>query len=61
MGDSALTIANAGTAHVRVVVYAGERQDISIVSYGPFIGETTNEIERSIDRYRAGTFRSYTS
>jgi redox-sensitive bicupin YhaK (pirin superfamily) len=43
------------------LVYAGERQGISIVSYGPFIGETPNDIERSIDRYRAGTFRSYTS
>jgi quercetin 2,3-dioxygenase len=60
-GDSSLTIANAGSRCMRVLVYAGERQSVSLVSYGPFIGETPNDIERSIDRYRAGTFRSYTS
>ena len=59
-GDTQLAIANPGTAAARVLVYAGERQQVSLVSYGPFIGETREDIERSIDRYRAGTFRSYT-
>lgn len=56
-----LVLANDGDAVARVLLYAGERQGVSLVSYGPFIGDTARDIERSIERYRAGEFRSYTS
>jgi hypothetical protein len=56
-----LALANTGESVARVLLYAGERQGVSLVSYGPFIGDTAQDIERSIERFRAGEFRSYTS
>jgi redox-sensitive bicupin YhaK (pirin superfamily) len=58
-GDGVLTMANEGPESMRLLLYAGERQEIPIVSYGPFIGDTTDDIQRSFERYRAGTFRRY--
>jgi redox-sensitive bicupin YhaK (pirin superfamily) len=58
-GGSVLAIANRGNAPLRVLLYAGERQGVPIVSYGPFIGESRADIVRSIERYQAGTFQRY--
>ena len=55
-GETELRITNTGTAPLRVLLYAAERQGISITWYGPFIGDTQADIARSIERYRAGTF-----
>jgi redox-sensitive bicupin YhaK (pirin superfamily) len=58
-GDSTLTIAQAGAGKLRVLLYAGERQNIPIVSYGPFIGDSLEDIVRAFEGYRSGTFRKY--
>jgi redox-sensitive bicupin YhaK (pirin superfamily) len=58
-GDSVLTLANEGPAPMRLRLYAGERQGVPIFSYGPFIGDTGRDIERSFQQYRAGTFQRY--
>lgn len=58
-GESVLTLENDGTTPLRVLFYAGQRQNVSIVSYGPFIGESEEDIVRSIEQYRTGTFRRY--
>lgn len=55
-GDTALRIANGGAAPMRVLLYAGERQNTPIAWYGPFIGDTREDIVRSFERYQAGTF-----
>jgi quercetin 2,3-dioxygenase len=60
LGDrSVVTMANEGPQPMRLLFYAGERQNIPIVSHGPFIGDTPEDIARSFERYRAGTFRRY--
>lgn len=59
-GDSELALANPTDAPARVLVYAGERQNVSLVSYGPFIGESEGDIVRSIERFKTGAFRDYT-
>lgn len=59
-GPSELLLENTGAVAARVLLYAGERQSVSLVSYGPFIGESENDIAGSIERYKAGTFRDYT-
>jgi redox-sensitive bicupin YhaK (pirin superfamily) len=58
-GDGSLRISNAGEGKLRLVLYAGAPQATPIVSYGPFIGDTPEDILRSFERYRAGTFRRY--
>jgi redox-sensitive bicupin YhaK (pirin superfamily) len=58
-GSSTLVIAQAGIGGLRLLLYAGERQNIPIVSYGPFIGDTRADIVRAFEGYRAGTFRRY--
>ena len=40
----------------RLVIYAGEPQRAPIVSYGPFIGDSENDIHRLFAEYRAGQF-----
>jgi redox-sensitive bicupin YhaK (pirin superfamily) len=55
-GDTTLELRNETTAPARVLLYAGARQNVSITSYGPFIGDTREDIARSIERYHAGTF-----
>lgn len=55
-GDTTLELRNESTAPARVLLYAGARQNVSITSYGPFIGDTREDIARSIERYQAGTF-----
>ena len=40
----------------RFVLYAGQPQHDPIVSHGPFIGDTREDIARLYSEYRAGTF-----
>ncbi len=54
--ETTLRIANASDRPLRVLVYAGQRQDTPITWYGPFIGDTRADIARSFERYQAGTF-----
>ena len=58
-GSGTLRISNPGREALRVLLYAGERQNVPITSYGPFIGDTREDIIRSYELYRAGTFRRY--
>jgi redox-sensitive bicupin YhaK (pirin superfamily) len=46
----------AGDEGARVVLYAGEPTNAPIVSHGPFIGDTREDIARLYAEYRAGTF-----
>lgn len=54
-GSSVLRII-AGTEGARVVLYAGQPQGDAIVSHGPFIGDTKDDIVRLYQEYRAGEF-----
>ena len=56
-----LVIENQGASPMRALLYAAERQETSLVSYGPFIGDTPEDITRSIERYKTGVFRNYAS
>jgi redox-sensitive bicupin YhaK (pirin superfamily) len=47
----------AGTAGARFVFYAGEPQGDEIVSHGPFIGDTVNDITRLYQDYRLGKMK----
>jgi len=40
----------------RLVLYAGQPQGTPIVSQGPFIGDTVDDIKRSYQEYRQGRF-----
>ena len=52
-GDSALNI-TAGENGVRVVLYAGQRQGVSIVMRGPFVGESRDDLLRLSRSYTQG-------
>jgi redox-sensitive bicupin YhaK (pirin superfamily) len=52
-GESALRI-TAGEAGARVMVYAGERQNVPIVSHGPFIAESRADLMRLSRLYMEG-------
>lgn len=52
-GESELQL-TAGEAGVRVVLYAGEPQGDPIVSHGPFIADTQEDIKRLYYEYRSG-------
>jgi redox-sensitive bicupin YhaK (pirin superfamily) len=54
-GPSMLAIA-AGEAGVRLVFYAGQPQGDPIVSQGPFVGDSREDIARLHHEYRAGRF-----
>jgi quercetin 2,3-dioxygenase len=54
-GTSVLRIV-AGEEGARVVLYTGQAQGDPIVSYGPFIGDTKDDIVRLYAEYRAGRF-----
>ena len=47
----------AGGQGARLVLYAGEPQGDPIVSHGPFIGDTREDIARLFGEYRAGRFQ----
>ena len=44
----------AGDAGARVVLYAGERQGVPIVTHGPFVGETRADLVRASQAYAQG-------
>jgi redox-sensitive bicupin YhaK (pirin superfamily) len=44
----------AGEGGARVVFYAGRMQHEPIVHYGPFVGDTNEDIVRAYQNYRAG-------
>jgi redox-sensitive bicupin YhaK (pirin superfamily) len=44
----------AGANGARVVLYAGERQEVPIVTKGPFVGETPADILRASQAYTQG-------
>ena len=46
----------AGQSGARLILYAGEPQGDQIVSYGPFIGDSKQDIARLFAEYRAGKF-----
>lgn len=47
----------AGEAGGRVILYAGQPQGDHIVSYGPFIGDTQEDIRRLYQEYRKGNMQ----
>jgi quercetin 2,3-dioxygenase len=54
-GMSSLRI-SAGEEGARLVLYAGQPQGDAIVSHGPFIGDSQDDIRRLYAEYRAGRF-----
>ena len=58
-GPASIRVASEGGVPLRVLLYTGERQGGTIVSYGPFIGDTRQDIVRSFERYQTGVFRRY--
>jgi redox-sensitive bicupin YhaK (pirin superfamily) len=54
-GTSVLRVI-AGEAGASLVVYAGQPQGNTIVSYGPFIGDSKEDIVRLFTEYQAGQF-----
>jgi redox-sensitive bicupin YhaK (pirin superfamily) len=54
-GTSALRVI-AGAGGARLVFYAGQPQGDRIVSHGPFIGDSRDDIVRLYAEYRAGRF-----
>jgi redox-sensitive bicupin YhaK (pirin superfamily) len=54
-GSSSLRMI-AGTEGARLVLYAGQPQGDAIVSHGPFIGDSKDDIVGLYQEYRAGEF-----
>ncbi|MEO8578246.1 MAG: pirin-like C-terminal cupin domain-containing protein [Gemmatimonadales bacterium] len=52
-GESVLRIAS-GNAGARVMLYAGERQNVPIVMHGPFVGESRKDLMRLSQLYIDG-------
>ena len=46
----------ADESGARVILYAGQPQGDPIVSYGPFIGDSKQDIARLFAEYQAGRF-----
>jgi quercetin 2,3-dioxygenase len=55
VGTSVLRVV-AGESGARVVLYAGQPQGDPIVSYGPFIGDSKQDIARLFAEYQSGRF-----
>lgn len=53
-GPSTVVRLTAGTGGSRVMFYAGERQNVPIVTYGPFVGETRADLVRVSRAYAEG-------
>jgi redox-sensitive bicupin YhaK (pirin superfamily) len=53
-GPSATVRLTAGQDGARVILYAGERQDVPIVTHGPFVGETHADLVRVGQAYVQG-------
>jgi redox-sensitive bicupin YhaK (pirin superfamily) len=46
----------ADESGARLILYAGQPQEDPIVSYGPFIGDSKQDIARLFAEYQAGRF-----
>jgi quercetin 2,3-dioxygenase len=55
VGTSVLRVV-AGESGARLVLYAGQPQEDPIVSYGPFIGDSKQDIARLFAEYQSGRF-----
>jgi len=55
VGTSVLRVV-AGESRARLVLYAGQPQGDPIVSYGPFIGDSKQDIARLFAEYQSGRF-----
>jgi redox-sensitive bicupin YhaK (pirin superfamily) len=55
-GQSDLEL-TAGVEGVRLVLYAGKPTGDDIVSYGPFIADTSEDIQRLYSEYRQGKMK----
>ena len=55
VGTSVLRVV-AGESGARLVLYAGQPQGDPIVSYGPFIGDSKQDIARLFAEYQSGRF-----
>ena len=55
-GESEVSISGSG-AEARFILYSGEPQGDPIVSHGPFIGDTTEDISRLYREFRAGKMK----
>jgi quercetin 2,3-dioxygenase len=53
-GPSTTVRVTAGPDGSRVILYAGERQDVPIVTHGPFVGETRSDLVRVSTAYAQG-------
>jgi hypothetical protein len=53
-GASTTVRLTAGEGGSRVLLYSGERQDVPIVTYGPFVGETRSDLVRVSQAYAQG-------
>jgi redox-sensitive bicupin YhaK (pirin superfamily) len=53
-GPSTTVRLTAGHDGSRVILYAGERQDVPIVAQGPFVGETRADLARVAQAYAQG-------
>jgi redox-sensitive bicupin YhaK (pirin superfamily) len=53
-GPSTAVRLTAGPDGSRVILYAGERQDVPIVTHGPFVGETRSDLVRMSQAYAQG-------
>ncbi len=53
-GSSTTVRLTAGEDGSRVMLYAGERQDVPIVTHGPFVGETRSDLVRVSQAYAEG-------
>ena len=56
-GDSLLRV-TAGEEGARLVFYAGQPQGDPIVSYGPFVGDSKQDIVRLYTEFQSGQFVS---
>ena len=54
--DTSLLRFDAGDGGARLVLYAGQPQGNRIVSHGPFIGDSKDDIVRLFKEYRSGLF-----
>jgi len=54
--DASVVRVVAGESGARLILYAGQPQGDPIVSYGPFIGDTKQDIARLFAEYQAGEF-----
>ncbi len=55
-GERSLSRMEAGDKGARLVLYAGQPQGDRIVSHGPFIGDSKEDIVRLFNEYRSGHF-----